>query len=62
VVLNVLVNESGRVVRVVVDEGIPGSPLEAAAIDAVLRWEYRPGTENGSPVRAWVTETFVFEP
>ena len=62
VVLNVLVNERGQVVRVVVDQGIPGSALEAAAIDAILRWKYRPGTEDGRPARAWVTETFVFEP
>jgi len=62
VVLNILVNERGRVVRVVVDQGIPGSDLEAAAIDAVLRWNFRPGKEDGRPVRAWITERFVFEP
>ncbi len=62
VVLSVLVNERGQVVRVVVENGIPNSDLDAAAIDAVLRWRYRPGTENGRPVRAWVTETFTFGP
>jgi len=62
VVLNILVNEQGRVVRVVVDQGIPGSDLEAAAIDAVLRWDFRPAKEDGRPIRAWVTERFVFEP
>ncbi len=60
VVLRVLVNESGRVVRVVVDSGIPGSKLEAAAIDAVLGWEYRPASENGHTIRAWTTERFEF--
>ena len=48
--------------RVVVDRGIPGSDLEAAAIDAVLRWDFRPAKEDGRPIRAWVTERFVFEP
>lgn len=62
VVLSVLVNERGQVVRVVVENGIPNSDLDAAAIDAVLRWRYRPGTENGRPVRAWVTESFSFGP
>jgi TonB family protein len=60
--LKVLVNEQGRVVRVVVEQGLPGSELEARAIDAALRSTYRPATEAGQPVRAWVTERFVFEP
>jgi len=62
VVLKVLVNDHGRVVRVVVEEGLPGSELEARAIDAALRSSYEPATENGRPVQAWVVERFVFEP
>jgi protein TonB len=62
IVLKVLVNDRGRVVRVVVDEGLPGSELEARAIDAALRSSYEPATENGRPVQAWVVERFVFEP
>jgi protein TonB len=62
VVLDVLVNENGDVVRVVVAQGTPGSDLEASAIDAVLRRQYQPATDNGRPVRGWVRETFVFEP
>jgi protein TonB len=62
IVLKVLVNEAGKVVRVVVEEGMPGSDLEAAAIDAVLRWEYRPAMQNGHTIRAWSTERFDFEP
>jgi len=60
--LRILVNEHGRVVRVVVEEGIPGSELEARAIDAALRSTYVPATRAGESVRAWVTERFVFEP
>lgn len=62
IVLKVLVNEEGRVTRVVVDQGIAGSELEAAAIDAVLRWTYRPATEYGRPIKGWTTERFVFTP
>ncbi len=62
VVLNVLVNESGRVARVVVDQGLPGSELEARAIDAALRSTYRPAVRGEVAVEAWVTERFVFEP
>ncbi|HKQ61738.1 MAG TPA: TonB family protein [Candidatus Polarisedimenticolaceae bacterium] len=60
IVLKVLVNERGKIARVLVDKGIPGSEQEAAAISAVLRWNYEPATENGLPVKAWTTETFVF--
>jgi protein TonB len=60
--LKVLVSEQGRVVRVVVEAGLPGSELEARAIDAALRSTYEPATEAGKSVRAWVTERFVFEP
>ena len=61
VVLKVLVSEQGSIVRVLVEEGIPGSELEAAAISAVLRWRYQPATENGKPVKAWAKARFVFE-
>jgi protein TonB len=60
--LRILVNEHGRVVRVVVEEGIPGSELEARAIDAALRSTYEPATQAGEAVRAWLTERFLFEP
>jgi outer membrane biosynthesis protein TonB len=60
--LRVLVSEKGRVIRVVVETGLPGSELEARAIDATLRSSYDPAVENGQPVRAWVIERFVFEP
>ena len=60
--LRVLVNEQGRVIRVVVTQGIPGSELEALAVDAALRSTYSAGKDHGRPVRAWVTERFVFGP
>ena len=58
--LKVLVNEVGKVVRVVADEGQGSPDIEAAAINAVLRWTYRPGQEYGRPIKAWVTESFTF--
>lgn len=60
VVLKVLVDTQGRIVRVLVDKGIPGSELEAAAVSAVLRWQYAPGTRGGQPVEAWTTAEFKF--
>jgi protein TonB len=61
VALRVLVDQQGKIARVLVDEGIPGSELEGAAVSAVLRWRFRPATENGVPVKAWTTVRFVFE-
>jgi protein TonB len=60
VVLKVLVNERGGIARVLVERGIPGSELEAAAISAVLRWKFQPATRNGEPIRAWTKATFRF--
>ena len=61
IVLKVLVSETGRVSRVVIKEGIPGSSLEASAIDVALRSTYRPATEDGQPVSAWTVERIEFE-
>jgi len=60
IVLRVLISESGHISRVVVDQGAPGSELEAAAMNAVLRWRYEPGTEDGVPVKAWTEALFEF--
>ena len=60
VVLRVLVDQRGRVVRVVVDESESGSDVEFAAINAVLRWTYEPALEAGEPVRSWTSESFEF--
>ncbi|MDH3627725.1 MAG: TonB family protein [Acidobacteriota bacterium] len=61
IVLKVLVDENGRIGRVLVEEGQSGSPLEAAAISAVLRWRYEPATEDGVSIRSWALARFVFE-
>jgi protein TonB len=61
IVINVLVSASGSIARVVVDKGIPGSELEAAAMNAVMRWTFEPATEGGEPVKAWTKAEFVFD-
>jgi protein TonB len=60
IVLKLLVNEKGRVSRVLVDQGTPYKDLEAAAVGAVLSWKYRPATEDGAAVKAWTTAEFDF--
>ena len=58
IILKLLISESGRIIRVTVDQGVPVPELEAAAVSAVLRWRYRPATEDGDPVKAWTTAEF----
>jgi len=58
IVLKLLINENGRVSRVLVDQGSPHKDLEAAAVGAVLSWRYEPATEGGLPVEAWTTAAF----
>jgi protein TonB len=60
IILKLLISESGRIVRVTVDQGVPAPELEAAAVNAVLRWRYRPAMEDGVPVKAWTTAEFSF--
>jgi TonB family protein len=60
IILKLLISESGRIIRVTVDQGVPVPELEAAAVNAVLRWRYRPATEDGVPVKAWTTAEFNF--
>jgi protein TonB len=62
IILRVQIDERGRIARVLVDQGIPGSQLEAAAVSAVLRWKFQPATENGVPTRSWTTVRFPIEP
>ena len=55
-----LIDESGRIIRVSVERGVSVPELEAACINAVLRWNYRPAQENGVAVKAWTTAEFSF--
>lgn len=39
-----------------------GSPrLDQAAIQTVSRWRYKPATQNGRPVPAWLDANVVFQ-
>jgi len=61
VVLRIRISEHGAVTRVIVDQGLPGSPLEAAAVAAVLRWRYEPALDRDEPVESWTTAHFDFQ-
>ena len=61
VVLRIRISATGGVTRVLVEQGLPGSALEAAAVAAVLRWRYEPALDRDEPVEAWTTARFTFE-
>jgi TonB family protein len=61
VVLNLLIDENGRVVDIDVISGVPRTRLDRAASDAARRWIYRPATKDGVEVKVWKTAEFIFK-
>jgi protein TonB len=52
VLLHVLVGKDGRVKNVKVKKGVTG--LDAAAVDAIKKWVFKPALSNNKPVAVWV--------
>ena len=61
VVMEVLVDETGRVADVRLVRGIEGSDLNQAAMQAARSWVYRPAEKDGVPVRVWRPEQVRFK-
>lgn len=60
VVVRVLLDERGRVVRGQILPGADAESFGRAALDAVRRWRFTPGLKDGSPVRAEVEVPILF--
>jgi len=52
VTLHVLVGKDGRVKNVKVIKGVTG--LDAAAVEAVKKWVFKPALSNNKPIAVWV--------
>jgi protein TonB len=52
VTLHVLVGKDGRVKNVKVIKGVTG--LDAAAVEAVKKWVFKPALSNNKPIGVWV--------
>lgn len=61
VVLQLLVDERGRVAEVRVVEAEPAGVFDEAAIAAARSWVFEPGREGEARVQAWVRQTIRFE-
>ena len=61
VVLRVLVSEKGLPAEVAVVRSARAG-LDQAAVTAVKKWTFTPGTRDGVPVKSWLTVPIPFEP
>lgn len=59
--VNMYVNEAGRVEHAYVDRNDGGPRFEAAVLEAVRQWVYRPLVRNGEPSGFWDLIYFVFQ-
>jgi periplasmic protein TonB len=60
VVLNANVDEHGRVIRVWVAQATAPEALVEAAVDALYRFQFAPGSQQGIPVKCTVAVPFNF--
>lgn len=60
VAMQVLVNADGTIASVAVKESLDAA-LDAAAVEALERWRFTPGTKNGVPVQMELTIWFEFK-
>jgi len=59
VILECVIDRTGRVVQSKVLKGLPLG-LDAAAVAAAEQWRYSPATRNGKPVRVYYPLTVEF--
>ena len=61
VLVEVLIDETGKVAEARLVQEIPGSRLNEATLRAARLWSYFPAVKDGVPVKVWKTERIVFE-
>jgi TonB family protein len=60
VIVQAIIDKEGRVTNVKVLKGLPMG-LEAAAVDAIKQWRFKPATLNGRPVTVYYNLTVNFK-
>ncbi|HWR82122.1 MAG TPA: energy transducer TonB [Candidatus Deferrimicrobium sp.] len=56
-----LVNEEGKVLKVIIAKSSGTVALDEAAMEAAQKGQYKPAIQNGRPVKCWVTFPFDFK-
>ena len=61
VLLNVLINENGRVEDVEIIESKPKEIFDLSATSTVRKWKFEPATYMGKKVKVWATQKITFK-
>jgi protein TonB len=61
VLLNVLIDENGRVEEVEILESKPKVVFDIAATTTVRKWKFEPATYMGKKVKVWATQKITFK-
>jgi protein TonB len=59
--VNVLLDEEGNVIDAIIAKSSGTKSLDDAALQAAGQCKFKPGIQNGRPVKCWVTFPYVFE-
>lgn len=60
VVIRAAIDEKGNVIKTVVAKGI-GAGCDEAAVDAVKKTKFKPGSQRGKPVKVWLSIPIKFK-
>ncbi len=58
--VKVLVSEAGEVLKAAVDRSSGMDVLDDSAVEAALKWRFKPATHEGRPVKVWVSFPIEF--
>jgi len=61
VLLNVLINENGRVEEVEILDAKPKDIFDVSATNTVRKWKFEPATYMGKKVKVWATQKITYK-
>jgi len=61
VVLNLLIDQDGRIINIKLLESTPAGVFDQVAIDGVQSWEFEPAVYQGQKVRVWAKQKIRFD-
>jgi len=58
--LRLYINEDGKVEETLIEQGIPKTGLNEAAIEAVTKTKWKPAMQRDKPVGVWYSVSIIF--